>query len=302
MRLSGSDLRLLQVFESVVRHNGYSGAENELNIGQPTISNHMAALEARLGFVLCHRGRAGFRLTEKGRAVVEASRQLNKALDDFGSDLASLKGELRGELRIGILDAIADDPNNRLADVIAAFGSVAPDVALTLIQERPFDLQQRVADGQYHCGIGSFPKRIEGLDHEWLYDEGHGCYCARSHPLFGADDAELTPQRLADIPFVHRGYWKDEDTFRHVRWRVEATVFQIEPQLLLIRSGRYIGYLPHHYAARSVADGQLRAIRPDLLDHFCPFDLISPARQRRSDITAAFMQTVRDVWRQSRPT
>ncbi|MFD2238423.1 LysR family transcriptional regulator [Aureimonas populi] len=295
MRVSGSDLRLLQVFESVVRNNGFAAAEHELNIGQSTISNHMTALEERLGFVLCQRGRGGFRLTEKGRAVYEASRRLGKALEDFSSDVASVRGELKGELRVGILDAIADDPRNLLPQALAAYGRIAPEVKITLVQERPLDLQQKVADGQYHCAIGSFQKRIDGLDHEWLYDEWHGCYCGRGHPLFDPP-GEVTVEALGEAAFVHRGYWRDEDAFRHVAWRVAATVFQIEPQLLLIRSGRYIGYLPHHYAARLEAAGELRALLPDLLTHSCPFELITPSRGRHSDISAAFAQTVRQVW------
>lgn len=297
MRVSGSDLRLLQVFESVVRNNGFAAAEHELNIGQSTISNHMTALEERLGFVLCQRGRGGFRLTEKGRAVYEASRQLGKALEDFSSDVASVRGEMKGELRVGILDAISDDENNLLPEAIAAYGRLAPQVKITLVQERPLDLQQKVADGQYHCAVGSFQKRIEGLDHHWLYDEWHGCYCGRGHPLFDAPPDDVTVEVLGETAFVHRGYWRDEDAFRHVAWRVAATVFQIEPQLLLIRSGRYIGYLPHHYATRLAAAGELRALMPDLLSHFCPFELIMPSRGRRSDIAAVFAQTVMEVWR-----
>ncbi|WP_185984610.1 LysR family transcriptional regulator [Aureimonas mangrovi] len=297
MRVSGSDLRLLKVFESVVRNNGFAAAEHELNIGQSTISNHMTALEERLGFVLCQRGRGGFRLTEKGRAVYEASRQLGKALDDFSSDVASVRGELKGELRIGMLDAVADDPNNRLSDAIAAYGRIAPEVKIALIQERPLDLQQKVADGQYHCAIGSFQKRIDGLDHEWLYDEWHCCYCGQGHPLFDAPGGEITLEALEAAAFVHRGYWRDEDAFRHVAWRVAATVFQIEPQLLLIRSGRFIGYLPRHYAVRGEAAGELRALMPELLSHSCPFDLVMPTRGRRSDIAVTFADCVREAWR-----
>ena len=36
-------------------------------------------------------------MTEKGRAVWEAGRQLEKALQDFSTDVASVRGELRGE-------------------------------------------------------------------------------------------------------------------------------------------------------------------------------------------------------------
>ncbi|MEM7227127.1 MAG: LysR family transcriptional regulator, partial [Pseudomonadota bacterium] len=56
------ELRLLRVFDSVVRNGGFAAAERELGVSRPAISRHMAELEARLGFRLCERGRGGFSL------------------------------------------------------------------------------------------------------------------------------------------------------------------------------------------------------------------------------------------------
>ena len=72
MNLEGSDLRLLKVFDAVVRHRGLAAAQSELNISLSTISNHVTALEERLGLQLCQRGRGGFRLTDKGELAVAA--------------------------------------------------------------------------------------------------------------------------------------------------------------------------------------------------------------------------------------
>ncbi|MBP0615031.1 LysR family transcriptional regulator [Jiella sp. KSK16Y-1] len=297
MRVSGSDLRLLQVFEAVVRHGGFAAAARDLNVSQSTISNHMTALEERLGFVLCQRGRGGFRLTEKGRAAWDASRRLDKALQDFSSDVASVRGELSGELRIGILDAVATDPANRLSDAVKAFGAIAPNVTLVIAQERPQDIQQKVADGLYHCAIGSYRNRIDGIVYDRLHEERHSLYCGRGHEAFSLADDELTDERLQEMPFAHRGYWRDEDTLRQLDWRIGATVYQIEPQLILIQSGRYIGLLPDHFAAQGIAAGRLRAIRPADIGYTCLFELFSPANRRVSDVAAAFIDTVKRIWR-----
>lgn len=296
MRVSGSDLRLLQVFEAVVRGGGYAGAEAELNIGQSTISNHMTALEERIGFTLCQRGRGGFRLTERGQAVHEASRRLNQALGDFAAEIAALKGELKGELRVAILDSVASDPSNRLTEVVAAFGRIAPDVRLVLVQERPQDMQPKVAEGLYHCGIGSHRSRVEGIDYRTLYEESHGLYCGSAHPFFARPDRELTDEVLAQAPYVHRGYWRDEDGMRRIRWRIEATVQQIEPELLLIRSGRYIGFLPHHAVEGDVEAERMRRIRPDDVGYVCLFELYTPRARRGSDVLAAFLASIETVW------
>ena len=69
--LSKSDLHLLYVFTSVAEAQGFSAAQIELNVSQSTISRQVSDLELRLGMKLCHRGRSGFRMTEKGDNSVE---------------------------------------------------------------------------------------------------------------------------------------------------------------------------------------------------------------------------------------
>ena len=84
-QLSDMDLRLLQIFKSVVECGGMSAAELELNVGTSTLSRHMKDLETRLGMVLCRRGRAGFSLTPEGHQVYEATLQLLGGVDLFRS-------------------------------------------------------------------------------------------------------------------------------------------------------------------------------------------------------------------------
>jgi len=92
MKITGIDLNLFSVFDSVVRNGGFSAAQHELGLSQPTISNHIKALEERLGVKLCQRGRRGFMLTEKGRIVHQLGQSLLVELDMHASKLAELKG------------------------------------------------------------------------------------------------------------------------------------------------------------------------------------------------------------------
>ena len=47
--LSDIDLRLIRIFCTIVESNGFAGAQIALNMGQSTLSTHLAALEAKLG-------------------------------------------------------------------------------------------------------------------------------------------------------------------------------------------------------------------------------------------------------------
>lgn len=89
------DLKLLRIFASVARHQGFAKAQQELNLTLSAISTYMSQLEGLLGFKLCDRGRSGFSLTEKGELLLGEAQRLLGEIDGFGSFAASLKGGWR---------------------------------------------------------------------------------------------------------------------------------------------------------------------------------------------------------------
>ena len=293
MQISGSDLRALRVFDAVVRHGGFVAAQSELNVSQPTISNHITALEQRLGVSLCQRGRRGFQLTEKGEMVYAAAQRLLQSHDDFSAEIGTLRGRLAGKLKIGLVDCIVTDSNSRLQKVIDLFQAQPNDVTLQLHQEFPQVLQQMVLEGRLHLAVGSFPVRSQGLDYTPLYKETHGLYCGRGHRLFNVPENEIDIRTLQDEPMVSRGYWRNEFRKRLGFNRVAAVVYQIEPQLISIMSGRYIGFLPLHYARNWVDNGELRRICDDRVHYECVFDLLQKKGHRPTQAVSAFIDNLK---------
>lgn len=297
MKVAGTDLRVLRVFDAVVRHGGFAAAQAELNINQSTISNHITALEERLGVKLCQRGRSGFRLTEKGEIVVEAIERLLLSLDEFSSDVGTLKGHLVGELRLGLVDCIATDANSKLPEAIALFKSQPNDVTIQAVQESPQTLQEKVLEGPIHIGVGSFPHKISGLEYEPLYTEKHSLYCGESHPLFAAQDASIDTRSLKEEEMVGRGYWRDGHLKDMGFDNVPAVAYQIEPQLILILSGKYLGFLPDHYAETWVRGGKLRRLAASAISYTCTFDIIVRRGYRKTQVIEAFLQALRSTYR-----
>lgn len=292
MKLAGSDIRLLRVFEAVVKNGGFAAAQGELNISQSTISNHITALEQRLGVTLCQRGRGGFRLTDKGKIIFETSQRMLGILDELSSQIGSLKGNLVGNLKVGVVDAIATDPSCRLHVGFDEFLSLPNDVTMEVFQESPQNLQQRVLDGELHVGVGSFPHKIPGLIYDSLYDEQHSLYCGQGHSFFENLDVPL--EVLQKAPFVARGYWREQLQKDRGFHNVSATVYQIEPQLILIRSGKMMGYLPDHFAAPWVESGDLAKLRsaPSL---FSTFDVVTRKGGEQTQMQETFRQKLRSV-------
>ena len=53
-----------------------------------------------------------------------------------------------------------------------------------------------------------------------------------------------------------------------------ATVETVDAQLLLILSGKYIGYLPEHYAGPWIKENRLRVLLPNEFGFQSPFSAI----------------------------
>jgi LysR family transcriptional regulator, transcriptional activator for bauABCD operon len=301
LNLEGSDLRLLKVFDAVVRHGGLAAAQSELNISLSTISNHVTALEERLGVQLCQRGRGGFRLTDKGELAVAAIQRLLNGLDDFSADIGALRGKLLGELKIGLLDSVVTDGNSRLHDAIRRFRQRPNDVTFCLFQEQPQVLQEKILGGLFNLGIGSTPHKISGLAYEFLYEEHHSLYCGRGHTLFERCEREISAGEVLTHPVSSRGYWREGQLRQMGFERVEAIVYHIEPQLSLIMSGGYLGFLPDHYARAWVAQDKIRRVQTAPGSYTCAFEIITRRGDRATELTRTFINDLRACYKEALP-
>ncbi|WP_282605304.1 LysR family transcriptional regulator [Pelagibius sp. Alg239-R121] len=246
-RLQDLDLKLLRVFRTVAECEGFVGAQAVLNISQSTISGHIKTLEERLGFSLCRRGRAGFYLTDEGQALFERSLTLFTELESFDVDIQQLRGRLAGTLRVGLVDNTITNDDFPLHLAIEGFCAKAPDVKLELEIEGPQALQTRLLKREIQVLLAPFSNRLESLNYQKLREETHRLYCGASHPFFEQSDETLHPADIATALFAARKYLTGQDIAAVGAKRAAAFVSNMEAQAILIRSGRFIGFLPEHY-------------------------------------------------------
>ncbi|MEM1399316.1 MAG: LysR family transcriptional regulator [Pseudomonadota bacterium] len=266
-RISDVDIRLIRIFRSVVACGGLSAAESELNIRRSTISRHLSDLETRLGVRLCVRGRGGFALTTDGERIYEASTRLLSAIDIFQSDVVNTREDLRGHLVIGIFDNIATNPKAHFAKAIAAFDSTAPDVTLEIHVAPTYEVENGVLNGRFHLGVIPTQRQVSSLVYHQLFDEQMFLYVGKEHAMFEADDAVIAESKYAGIGFAS----PNMDVSTALKLQRSADVFDQEALALLILSGRYIGFLPDHYAGVFVDQGQMREVAPDKYNYISPF-------------------------------
>lgn len=260
-RLDNIDIRLLRIFVALVDAQGFANAQITLNLSQSTLSTHLAALERKLGTSLCERGRRGFRLTEFGEATYEAAKRLFADIETFQARIGRDQGRLRGRLRVGIVDGVVTSPVLGLQTALARYCAYAPDVFIDLSMGTPSSLEAAAAEGLRDVVIGPMSQKIPGLKYLPIYREQQALYCGHTHPLFHVPDAEISQEAIDQTSFSVRGYLHFDDLYRANHPRPAATVMQMEAQLMMILSGRFIGFLPSHIGELWESRGQIRTLK-----------------------------------------
>jgi DNA-binding transcriptional LysR family regulator len=274
-RLDNIDLRLLRVFVTLVDARSFADAQIALNLSQPTLSTHLAALERKLGGPLCIRGRRGFQLTPFGEATYAAAQKLFSDIHSFEERVGQHNGQLVGRLRIGVVDGIVTNPMLNLQSIIGRYIEHSDSVFIDLELGTPHYLEQAVADGRRDIAIGPFSQKAPGVSYVSLHQEPHGLYCGKSHKLFDMPTARITPAQIEASLFSVRGYRQFDDLYRANHPRANGQVVQMEAQVMMVLSGRFIGFLPRHIADSWVKQKLMREIKPTtyqfLSTHFAAY-------------------------------
>ena len=264
-RISDVDIRLLRVFRAVVACGGVSAAELELNIGRSTISRHLTDLELRLGVKLCDRGPAGFALTPEGEQILDASSRLLAAINSFQASVDEVHQRLSGQLSIALFDKMVSNPRARLPDAIAAFDELAPEVVIELHKVPVNVIESEILGGRFDLAIIPTHRQSNSLDYFPLYAEQMYLYCGRRHPLFGRPEDEIRQAEVRRFKYAGIGFHSPNMIVsQRLKLTRSADVYDEEALAALILSGRYLGFLPDHYAEAFVEGGEMWRLRPDI--------------------------------------
>ena len=286
--LSESDIRELRVFAKVVEAGGFSAAQIELNISQSTISTHMTALEQRLGMRLCKRGRSGFSLTDKGQLIYQATQRLFAALDEFRSEAGAARNCYIGNLSVGIVDNLINNPSCRLHQVIAKMNALAPEVQISIGVASPSEIERAVLEGRFDLGLGACGRHSPYLSYDDLFEERQVLYCGRGHELFERSHT-VDISDLKNQQFARRAYTAPDHFPLGVKLPSTAVADLMESVAVFILSGRYIGFLPEHFAKTWVAKDMMRPLLEKKLGYQNPIYLVLRKTEQKKPILSTFL-------------
>jgi DNA-binding transcriptional LysR family regulator len=117
------DVTRLRVLVAVARHGSVTAAAHALNYAQPSVSHHLARLEAETGTKLVQRAGRGIRLTDAGRLLAERAVEVLGRLDAAENELAVFAGLRAGRLRLAVFPS--------------ALGTIVPAAAAILHERHP---------------------------------------------------------------------------------------------------------------------------------------------------------------------
>ncbi|WP_322047493.1 LysR family transcriptional regulator [Paraburkholderia sp. J67] len=292
---SDLDLRLVRVFLAVVDARGITAAEATLGVRQSTISSQLSALEARVGFTLCERGRGGFRLTSKGERFVSSARALISATSQFVAQVRDIDRKLVGTLSIGLIGQASHVENVRLAEAIGAFRKRDQAVRFAMRVAPPQELEESLVNQQLDLAIGYFWHRVAGLSYTELFSERQVICCGRGHPLFH-EGPDVTLDELRVHDWIWRSYPVPEELASIGERQVTAIADSIDAATVLILSGSHIGYLPEHHAQPFEQRGLIRVLGRSAFGFDVPLHLAVKRGAADRPIVQAFCEDLLNVY------
>ncbi len=191
--------RRLQVFHAVAKQLSFTKAAEVLFMTQPAVTFQIKQLEEHFNTRLFDRGHGRIALTPAGELVLAYAEKILNLSSEMDVRLAEMTGEIGGSLLVGASTTIAEF---MLPRILGQFKSAYPNVKPRLIVANSETIETRVAEHTLDIGFIESPSHQPNLQTEFCCDDELVVVCNPKFPL--AKHKELTPQLLADHPYVSR--------------------------------------------------------------------------------------------------
>jgi DNA-binding transcriptional LysR family regulator len=192
------ELRQLSYFVAVAEERQFTRAAGRVSVAQPAVSAQIRRLERELGETLFLRDRHGVKLTAAGEALLPHARAALTAADRGRDTIASLQGNLRGRLTVGVAGPV----DHRLAAALGEFHRDHPAVEIMLTSEQNEPLLAAVAAGDYDAAmVGVGAQRVPpGVGARVVATEPLVLAVPREHPL--ARRKTIAVGDLREVPVI----------------------------------------------------------------------------------------------------
>ncbi|WP_298848127.1 LysR family transcriptional regulator [uncultured Ruegeria sp.] len=260
------DWNLLRTFMFIVQEGSITLAAKRLMRRQPSVSQALKRLEARLGTPLIDRSPSHFRVTPAGQSLYKECLEMFGSLARAIQSAQSTDDTVTGTVKLALLSRIE---NEFFDQVLSDFHRQFPEVNFDIEVMSSKDVRQAVLAKSASLGVCLVHDAHSNLMYDVLYRSFFGFYCGPSHPLFGQRDLSLDDLRNhSSVSFRTDQLW---DALRPVALlraqhkldnRVIGYTSDLGEAQRMISAGLGFGPLPNHVAERFVRRGELWRLPP----------------------------------------
>lgn len=140
----------LKVLEAVARHGSVTAAANELHYSQPSVSHHLARLEAEVGARLIQRVGRGIRLTPEGQTLSHRAAEILGRVDAATSELSAQVGLRAGRVRLAGFQSVLSTLVPAAAEALAR---EHPGIELQLADAHPEEALRMLRTGEVDVAL-----------------------------------------------------------------------------------------------------------------------------------------------------
>lgn len=205
----------------------FTRAAERCHVSQPALTKGVKALEEELGGQIFSREGKRIRLSDFGRSILPALRQMDAEAQRARSIARDFRLLQNVPVRLGVLATIG---SVRMARYLAAFQSAFEGVELEVTEAPVPELVNRLAEGRLDLAIVNPCDGIpDGFHSEPLYTEDYVAVLTQDHPLASRNSIRL--KDLSGEPCVDRlscemremflAVCKEQDVQIYARFRSE---------------------------------------------------------------------------------
>jgi LysR family hydrogen peroxide-inducible transcriptional activator len=196
-------LQQLEYAVAVAQWGSFITAADKCFVTQPTLSMQVKKLEEEAGVTLFDRSRQPVALTDAGKIFIAQARVVLREQKRLKEVVASVKGDITGELRIGIIPTVAPYLLPLFAD---RFIARYPEVRLTVEELTTDNIIRALKEESIDCGILATPLGETQLNERPLYNEPFVAYLSRKNPLWTKRALKADEVNASDVWLLADGH------------------------------------------------------------------------------------------------
>jgi DNA-binding transcriptional LysR family regulator len=288
-------LHQLRLFAGLQRHMNMTRAAQEAHVTPSAFSIQIKQLSEAVDLPLHEQVGKRLFLTDAGRVVAAASRDVLERLDLLGMELAEMQGLKRGRVRVAMITT-AKYFATRL---IGEFCRAHPDVefALEVVNREQILERMRLNLDDLYI-MGQAPEELDIVATPFA-DNPLVVLAPADHPL--CDDAAIAPSRLERESFILReaGSGTRQATERYfaehkIRPATRMTLGSDETIKQAVAAGLGLAVLSRHVLTLGAAEGPLRELDVQGFPIWRRWYVVYLADKRLSPLARAFLKLLKD--------